>query len=114
MELTKKHKTFSLTTYYRGIELEMIVVTTSKKRFAELVNTSVSQVSQYAHSYDLRYPVCNENPEVLYAKAGLGGEVRYILDRDEVMTYVDAKQRIDEHRKTYASYRDYLMQNNLR
>ena len=113
MELTKKHKTYSMTSYYRGIELELIVVTTSKKRFAELVNSPLSYVNNYTYAYDLRYPICNENPEVVHAKAGLGGEVRYFLDRDEIMTYEDAKQRIDDHRKTYPTYNDYLTKNKL-
>jgi hypothetical protein len=113
MTLTNKHKTFSITTQYRGIELDVIAVTTSKKKFAELVNTSLSHVNNYAYSYDLRYPVCNENPEVLYAKVGLGGEGRYFFDKDEIMTHEDAKAKVDNHRKTYANYRDYLKQNNL-
>ena len=113
MELTKKHKTYSMTHYYRGIELEVIVVTTSKKRFAELINSSLSYVNNYTYAYDLRYPVCNENPEVVYAKVGLGGEGRYFLDKDKIMTYEEAMQIVDDHRKTYSNYRDYLTKNKL-
>lgn len=33
--LTKKHKTYSLVTYHRGVELKLLCVTTSKKKFAD-------------------------------------------------------------------------------
>ena len=111
-ELTKKHKTHSLTIYHRGIELEVLCVTTSKKRFAEILDVSQSQINNYGYAYDLRYPICNENPEKLFAKVGLGGEGRYILEKDDIKTLEDIKQIINEHRKLYSSYRDYLEKTN--
>lgn len=111
-ELTKKHMTHSLTIYHRGIELEVLCVTTSKKRFAEILGESPSQVNKYGYAYDLRYPICNENPEKLFAKVGWGGEGRYILERDDIKPLEDIKQIINEHRKLYSSYGDYLEKTN--
>lgn len=106
-ELTKKHKTHSLTIYHRGIELEMLCVTTSKKKFAELIDKPVGHINGYAYAYDLRYPICNENPDVLFAKPGRGGEAMMIFDKNEVKTLEEYEQLIDEHRKVYSNYRDY-------
>jgi hypothetical protein len=107
IELTKKHKTHSLTIYHRGIELEMLCVTTSKKKFAELIDKPVGHINGYAYAYDLRYPICNENPDVLFAKPGRGGEAMMIFDKNEVKTLEEYEHLIDEHRKVYSNYRDY-------
>jgi hypothetical protein len=105
--LTKKHKTYGLTIYHRGVELELLCVTTSKKKFAELSDTCLSYINGYAHDFDLRYPICNENPDKLYAKAGWGGEAMYIFNRDEVKPFEEYKQLIDEHREQYPDKRDF-------
>lgn len=111
-ELSKKHKTHSLTIFYRGIELELLCVTTSKKRFAELSGKPISDINKYGYAYDLRYLICNENPDILFAKVGLGGEGRYILERDDIRPIAEIKKIIDDHRVTYSSYRDYLTKTN--
>lgn len=108
MELTKKHKQFSLTQYYRGIELNVICVTTSKKKFAELINETVGQVSKYTHTYEPRDKECKEAPDTLFARMGLGGEGRYAFEKDLVLSLTEWKKRIDAHRKKYESYREYL------
>ncbi len=105
--LTKKHKTYSLTIYHRGIELELLCVTTSKKKFAELSDISLSHINGYANDYDLRYPVCNENPDKLYARPGMGGEAMFIFNRNEVKTLVEYKQLIDKHREQFPNNRDF-------
>lgn len=109
IELTKKHKTHSLTTYIRGIELEVLCVTTSKKKFAELLDKPLGYINGYASAYDLRYPICNENPDVLFAKPGMGGEAMVIFDRHEVKTLEEYEHLIDEHRKVYSNYREYQL-----
>lgn len=105
--LTKKHKTYSLVTYHRGVELKMLCVTTSKKKFAELIDSSLSYINNYAHDFDLRYPVCNENPDKLYAIPGMGGESMYIFKRDEVKTFEEYKQLVDKHREQYPNKQDF-------
>ena len=47
-----KLKQFDLTKYYRGIELSVICVTTSQKKFAELLDTSTNDVKNYAFCYE--------------------------------------------------------------
>jgi hypothetical protein len=105
--LTKKHKTFNLTSYHRDIELVIICVTTSKKKFAELTNKSVGYINDYAVSYDLRYPVCNENPEKLYAKPGIGGEAMFIFNKDEIKTLEEYEALINQHKEKFPTARDY-------
>lgn len=107
IELTKKHKTYSLTKYIRGIELEVLCVTTSKKKFAEILDLPIGHINGYASAYGLRYPICNENPDVLFAKPGIGGEAMMIFVRDEVKTLEEYEHLIDEHRKVYSNYREY-------
>ena len=53
MGLSNKYKTFEITHYYRGIEISVLCVTTSKKKFAELLNESVNYINNYSYSYDL-------------------------------------------------------------
>jgi hypothetical protein len=110
--LTKKYKTYSITTHHRGMELEVICVTTSKKKFAELCDMSISFVNNYSYSYDLRYPICNENPDKLYAKPGMGGEIRYVTEKDEIKPFEEYINLISKHRETYFTYRDYLEKTN--
>ena len=105
--MNKKYKTFSITQYYRGIELQYVCVTTSKKKFAEISDISLSYINSYGHSYDLRYPLCNDNPDKLFAKPGMGGESMFIFNRDEVKTVDEYKKLIDEHRVIYPTYSDY-------
>ena len=105
--MNKKYKTFSITQYYRGIELQYLCVTTSKKKFAEISDISLSYINSYGHSYDLRYPLCNDNPDKLFAKPGMGGESMFIFNRDEVKTVDEYKKLIDEHRAIYPTYSDY-------
>jgi hypothetical protein len=112
MGLTKKHKTFSITKYYRGMEFELLCVTTSKKKFSEITGISLSHINGYSMSYDLRYQICNESPDKLFAKPGLGGEIRYILNRDDIKPYEEFLTIIDTHRETYSSYNDYLTKTN--
>ena len=113
-KLSKKYKTYSITMYRRGMELEVICVTTSKKKFAELCDMSISFVNNYSHSYDLRYPICNENPDKLYAKPGMGGEIMYITERGVIKPLEDYIKLIVEHREKYKSYKDYLEKTNQR
>lgn len=105
--MNKKYKTFSITQYYRGIELQYLCVTTSKKKFAEISNISLSYINSHGHSYDLRYPLCNNNPDKLFAKPGMGGECMFIFNRNEVKTLDEYKKLIDEHRAIYPTYSDY-------
>ena len=105
--MNKRLKTFSITKYYRGVELRVICVTTSKKRFAELLDSGLSYINSYAHSYDLRYDICNENPEVLFAKPGMGGEAMDIFNRDEIKTLEEYEKLIDEHRSKYPTRHDF-------
>ncbi len=110
-ELTKKHKTYSITIYHRRMEIQMVCVTTSKKKFAELTGISLSHINGYANSYDLRYPICNENPDKLYGIRGMGGESFHIFEKDKVIPLEEMKAIIDEHRKTYANSNDYYKKN---
>ncbi len=105
--MNKRLKTFSITKYYRGVELRVICVTTSKKRFAELLDSGLSYISSYTTSYELRYDICNENPEVLFAKPGMGGEAMEIFNRDEIKTLSEYEKLIDEHRSKYPTRHDF-------
>ena len=102
-----KLKQFHLTHSYRGVELTIICVTNSKKRFAELMDMTVGYIGNYANFYDPRDIECIENVDVVYAKGGIGGEAFHILNQDEIKPLSEYHKIIDEHRKIYATYRDY-------
>jgi hypothetical protein len=103
-----KLKEFKITQYYKGIELNIMAVTTSRKKFAELASTQESYVKNYAFCNDPHTPECIANPEVLYAEKGMGGEVRHLENAEGVKTYAEMKILIEQHRKKYSDYRDFL------
>ena len=105
--MNKRLKTFSIVKYYKGVELRVICVTTSKKRFAELLDNGISYINSYATSYELRYDICNENPEVLFAKPGMSVETMDIFNRDEIKTLEEYEKLIDEHRSKYPTRHDF-------
>ena len=109
--LSKKYKEYSYTHYYRGIELSVICVTTSIKKFAEYFNYSQASMRKYTHVTEPKTKECIENPNILYAKIGLGGEGRCVFERDVVLKLEDYKIMIDKHRETYSGYRDFLEKN---
>jgi hypothetical protein len=110
--LSKKYKEFSIPHYYRGMELNVIAVTTSVKKFAELTDISLHHIKNYAYSGEPKTKECIDNPDVVYAKTGMGGEISYVFKKDTVYTIVDFKVKIDEHREKYSSYNDYLTKTN--
>ena len=97
--MNKKYKTYHLTTYHRGVEIVLLCVTSSKKKFAEITDKPLSYINNYGFSYDLRYSVCNENPNTLFIQRGLGGESRVIFKNDDVMPYEEAIRVIDDYKK---------------
>jgi len=97
--MNKKYKTFHLTTYHRGVEIVLLCVTSSKKKFAEITDKPLSYINNYGFSYDLRYSVCNENPNVLFVQRGLGGESRIIFKNDDIIPYEEAIRVIDDYKK---------------
>jgi len=102
-----KLKQYSIIEYHRGIEFTIICVTTSKKKFAELTNTSLSYINRYGYTYEPRDILCIENPDVIFAKVGMGGEGTYIFKRGEVKLLSEFKILTDEHRKQYPTRQDY-------
>lgn len=104
--LTKRHKTYSLTTLLKGIQVDMVCVTTSMKKFIELCGKG-GGIRPYTSAYDLRYPRCNENPDVLFYKGDMGFESMHILGRDTIHTHEEATKLINAHRKIYPTVRDF-------
>lgn len=100
-------KQYSLVTYYYGIELNIICVTTSRKKLSELLDKPISYINRYSYSIEPRVTECIENPNILYAECGLGGEAMYIFKRGEVKLLSEYKKLIDKHRAVYPTRRAY-------
>ena len=105
--LSKKYKEFLMTRYNRGIELRVHCVTTSIKKFAELINSSAGHVSNYANSIDPKTKECIENIDVVYAVPGWGGEASDLFIQNEVKLCSEYESLIDEHRNKYHTRRDW-------
>jgi hypothetical protein len=103
-----KLKEFGFTKNYRGIEFRVICVTTSQKKFAELLGISANFIKNYGYSYEPKHQECIDNPDTLFAEIGLGGEGTYVFERNKVLLYTEYKAMVDKHREAYSSYRDYL------
>lgn len=106
--LSKKYKEYRYIHYYSGIELDVICVSTSIKKFAEYFNSSQTTIGKYTHIMKPRTKECIENPDILYAQIGLGGEGRMVFKDIGVITLEEYKIKIDEHRKKFKTYRDFL------
>lgn len=94
-------KQFTIIKYYRGIELNVICVTTSRKKLSELLDIPIGYINNYSYSTEPRVIECIKNPNILYVECGLGGEAMYIFKRGEY------KELIDKHREVYPTRRDY-------
>ena len=106
-KLPKKYKEFLMTRYHRGIELRVHCVTTSIKKFAELIDSTAGHVSNYANSIDPKTKECIENIDVVYAKPGWGGEASEIFTQNEVKLFSEYEKLIDEHREKYHTRHDW-------
>lgn len=106
-KLPKKYKEFIMTRYHRGIELRVHCVTTSFKKFAELIDSTAGHVSNYANSIDPKTKECIKNIDVVYAKAGWGGEASEIFIQNEVKLFSEYEKLIDEHREKYHTRHDW-------
>ena len=100
-------KQYTITKYYRGIELTVICVATTKKKFSELLDIPIGYINKYSYINEPRVIECIENPNILYAECGLGGEAMYIFKRGEVKLLSEYKELIDKHREVYPTRRDY-------
>lgn len=103
-----KLKQFDYIKYYKGIELRVLCVTSSQKKFAELIGSSLNQIRNYSYIYEPRNQECIDSPDKLFAKIGIGGEGVEVFEREKVLPYEDYKVLIDKHRETYTNYIDYL------
>lgn len=108
--LPKKYKEYMLIHYYRGIEVLLRCTTTSIKKFTEI--TEIRGSNGYVMSIIPRTQECIDNPEILYAEIGMGGEGIYVFEKNRVLLFSEYKTMIDKHRETYSHYRDYLDKTN--
>jgi hypothetical protein len=106
-QLSKKYKEFLITKYHRGIELRVHCVTTSTKKFAELIGSSPGFVKDYSNSIDPKTKECIENIDVVYAVLGWGGEAWEIFTKDELKLFSEYEKLIDEHREKYTTRHDW-------
>lgn len=105
--LPKKYKEYNLVKYVRGIELRVHCVTTSTKKFAELLDMTPSYVKDYTSGMEPKTPECIANVDVLYAYEGWGGEAREIFGNNEIKLFSEYEKLIDEHRKLYPNRHDW-------
>jgi cobalamin biosynthesis Co2+ chelatase CbiK len=104
-------KQFSVTSYYRNVEVEILCVSKSVKEFSEVSGFSTHHISKYAHKFEPRDKICVDNPNKLFGRVGLGGEARIIFKSGEILPLEEYKARIDEHRKIYSNYNEYINKN---
>ena len=105
--LSKKYKEFLMTRYHRGVELRVHCITTSIKKFAELIDSTPGYVSNYASSIDPKTKECIDDLDVVYAVPGWGGEASELFIQKEVKLYSDYEKLIDEHREKYPTRQDW-------
>jgi hypothetical protein len=105
--LPKKYKEFIITKLHRGVELRVHCITTSIKKFAELIDSSPGYVKDYASPVEPKTKECIENIDVVYAVPGWGGEASELFIQNEVKLCSEYEKLIDEHRNKYHTRRDW-------
>jgi hypothetical protein len=105
--MSTKLKEYSYTTIIQGVEVYIICCTTSKKKFAEIIDKSVNFVNTWCYIIEPRTKECIDNIDVLFAKRGIGGECMYFLD-DKIYTLQEMKELIENHRNICKTYSETI------
>lgn len=102
-----KLKQYGFTHYIRNVEVYVICVTTSKQKFADLLDIKLSQIKDYMHINDAKNVDCINNPNKLFVQRGMGGEALAIFKKDKTYSYEEAQEIINKHREVYKSRGDW-------
>ena len=102
-----KLKQYLLTTIINGVEVDVLCITNSRKKFSNLLDKSYSYVSEYSSEMGYMVDECFDNPNVLFIQRGLGGETLDIFERDKIYSYDDAVELIKKHREKYPNTRSW-------
>jgi hypothetical protein len=105
--LPKKYREYIITRYHRGVELRVHCVTTSTKKFAELIGSTAGFVKDYASSIDPKTKECIENVDIVYSVPGWSGEAREIFIKDDIKLISEYEKLIDEHRNKFPNRHDW-------
>jgi hypothetical protein len=81
---------------YKGQQFQVMFACTSNKRAAELMDCSQYYIKNY-FSNGLLTPLCQENPEKVYAKFDSGQlGTKYPDERRKIFTLEEVKAKIDK------------------
>jgi hypothetical protein len=100
-----KLKQYMLTTKINGVEVNVVCLTNSLKKFSVLLDKSYSYVREYANEMAYVVDECFESPHVLFVERGLGGETLDIFEKELVYDYDRAVELIGIHREKYPNSR---------
>lgn len=103
-------KEFDGSTQHKGVGFRLKFTAKTKKRAAELLDTSLHTINNYWYCNEPKTPECIANPEAMFACYDYGGELGYIegFDRKKLYTLDEMKELINKHRGKHASYSEYL------
>ena len=102
-----KLKQYMLTTKINGVEVNVVCLTNSLKKFSVLLDKSYSYVREYANEMGYIVDECFESPHVLFVERGLGGETLDIFEKELVYDYDRAVELIGIHREKYPNSRSW-------
>jgi len=98
-----KLKQYGMTIFIRGVEVNVVCITSSKKKLAALLDKPYNYILDYSTEYGFMIDECFENPSKLFVTAGLGGETNVIFEKDKVYPYEEAINMINSHREEYSN-----------
>ena len=102
-----KLKQYGITTLINGVEVNVVCITSSKKKLAVLLDKPYNYILDYCSEYGFMYDECFENPSKLFIVRGMGGETLDIFEKDVVYEYETGVEMIESHRVKYPSKYDW-------
>ena len=100
-----KLKQYMLNTKINGVEVNVVCLTSSFKKFSLLLDKSYTYVREYANEMGYVVDECFESPHILFIMRGLGGETLDIFEKELIYDYDRAVELIGIHRKKFPNSR---------
>jgi hypothetical protein len=102
-----KLKQYMLTTKINGVEVNVVCLTNSLKKFSLLLDKPYNYVREYGNEMGYVVDECFEYPHVLFVERGLANETLDIFEKDLVYDYDRAVELIGIHREKYPNIRSW-------
>jgi len=100
-------KEFKIQDSHRGVKFTSLLVASTKKEAARILNKSLYEINTYALCYEPKSPECIKERGIVHAFFDSGEFFTFKHElRNKVMTRSEMVGKINEWRKIYPTYKD--------